>query len=231
MMKHSIALCFAVLMWPLAGMATALPDVDALLSYESHAVSRNGITKESRFQERLVRREGFIWTERVLPKSIYKEHDLETPAEHATHEHFDFDSAARLLTRDSSGKLQLDYVDIARTTVVRVPPGEYEATGFGSTWTSAASLVEPGAIKAMKKIDKASPVAGASWYEESRGRSYNRVLWSDKLQLALQIESGTRDGTILRRTTVRLQPLTASTRLPWLGLSKLQQKEYDDFMD
>lgn len=230
-MKRYIGLWFVVLAWPGLGAAAAVPDIDAVLSYQSHAVSRNGITKESRFQERLIRREGYIWTERVLPQSVYKEHDLETPTEHAAHEHFDFDSAARLLTRDSNGKLQLDYVDVARTTVVRVPPGEYEATGFGSTWASAASLVEPRAIASMKKLDKASPVAGASWHEESKGQHYNRVLWSDKLQIALQIESGTRDGAVLRRTTIKLLPLTANARLPWLGMSKLQQKEYDDFMD
>ncbi len=229
-MKTYTLFLLAALAWS-APSGAAVPDIDVLLSYQSHAVSRNGITKESRFQERLIRREGHIWTERVLPQSIYKKHDLETAAEHAAHEHFDFESAARLLTRDANGKMQLDYVDTARTTVVRVPPTEYGATGFGSSWTSAASLVEPAAIAAMKKLPKASPVAGASWYEESKGRHYNRVLWSDKLQIALEIESGTRDGAVLRRTTVKLQPPTPAARLPWLGLAKLQQKEYDDFMD
>ena len=215
---------------PSLAAAAPVPDVDAMLSYESRTATRSGIVKDTRFQERLIRRDGHIWTERVLPKSVYTEHDLETPAEHAAHEHFDFDSASRLLTRDAAGKLQLDYVDPARTTVVRVPPGEYEATGFGSTWTSAASLIEPASIAAMTKLNKPAPV-GATWYEESKGTHYNRVLWSQAKQIALKIESGTRDRSVYRSTTVKLLPLTPTASLPWVNLVKLIQHEYDDFMD
>ena len=221
----------AVVALPLrAGAAQKLPDLDAVLSYQSSSISRNGVTKEMRFQEKMIRRDGHLWTAPV-PGKIALGYEDETPAEHAAHEHFDFESAARHLSHDAEGKLQLDYVDAARSTVVRVPPGEYEATGFTSSWASAASLIEPGSISAMQRLKRTSPVAGAIWYEQQQGRRFSRVLWSPTLQIALKIESGNVDGSAYRATTVRLLPATAAQKLPWLGLARLKQKEYDDFMD
>lgn len=216
----------------LAGPAgAASPDLDAVLHYESHSVSRNGVTQEMRFDETLIRRADHIWTGRVRPKIGQAEHGAETPNESGEHPHFDYEAADQHLSRDAAGALRLEYVDREKGMVVYVPPGEYAATGFGSTWASAGSLIEPAAVAAMPRSPRRSSVRGAVWHEETRGAWFNRVLWSEPRQIALQIESGTRDGRVLRRTTVQLLPPTPAARLPWRDLKSLTQREYDDFMD
>jgi hypothetical protein len=83
----------------------------------------------------------------------------------------------------------------------------------------------------MPVIRRKPAMPGAVWHEEVRGAWFNRVLWSESRQIALEIESGTRDGSVLRRTRVSLLPSTPAVKLPWRDLKTLAQREYDDFMD
>ena len=123
------------------------PDVDALVTYETRQVTSAGVTRTERWQERLVRRAGVVWTARVLPAGLAALHPAERAPEraneHAGHKHFDFDTAARLVERAPNGELRLRFVDREHKVVVSVPKAEYGAVGFDGNWEAAAYIVPP----------------------------------------------------------------------------------------
>ena len=60
------------LLCALACGLTALPafaaaDLDAVLLHESRTVTADGVTRTTMYRERMVRRDGHVWVERVLP--------------------------------------------------------------------------------------------------------------------------------------------------------------------
>ena len=210
-----LAMCSA------ASQAAPAADVDVLVSYETRQVMANGVTRSEAWSERLIRRGDTVWSERVLPARA-----AEPAAESADHKHFDFDRAARLLTRDAKGELQLRFVDRAHGVVVSVPKAEYGAVGFDGRWDAAASIVPAAVAERMTPAPGAA--GGAGWrVEKAKGWSH-RVLWSPAQQLALRVESQRDDGST--RRVVSVVPV-APGALPWSGLAAYEQKEYDDFMD
>jgi hypothetical protein len=205
-----------------AAPAPTAADVDALVGYETQQVLSNGVTRTERWSERLIRRGDTVWAERVLPPQA--RHDA--APEPAGHKHFDFDRAARLVTRDASGQTQLRFVDREHRIVVSVPKAEYGAVGFDGRWDAAASIV-PAAL--AERMQSASGRTGdARWRTERAGGWSHRVLWSDAQQLALRVESQRDDGSVRRVVSVTR---AAPGDLPWSGIAGYTQKEYDDFMD
>jgi hypothetical protein len=201
--------------------APAAADVDALVAYETQQVLSNGVTRTERWLERLIRRGDTVWAERVLPAA-----SRDAAAEPAGHKHFDFDRAARLVTRDASGATQLRFVDRERRIVVSVPKAEYGAVGFDGRWDAAASIVPAAVAGRMQSAPGRS--GDARWRTERAGGWSHRVLWSDARQLALRVESQRDDGSV--RRIVSVTP-AAPGALPWAGIAGYTQKEYDDFMD
>ncbi|MDI9719186.1 hypothetical protein, partial [Pseudomonas aeruginosa] len=47
--------------------AVAAADLDAVLQHESRTVTADGVTRTTLYRERMVRRDGHVWVERVLP--------------------------------------------------------------------------------------------------------------------------------------------------------------------
>lgn len=208
-----------------APAGAAGPDVDALISYETHQLSANGVTRIERWQERLVRRGETVWTERVLPAAAVTLHAHESAAEHAAHKHFDFDSAARWLQRDPGGALRLRYVDRDQRVVVTVPKAEFGAVGFDGRWEAAAHVVPPALIERMQ-------VAGPDLREERAQGWSHRVRWSQRWQLPLRLESQRDDGSVRRIVTVTATARAPDALTPWSAIDGgYAQKEYDDFSD
>ena len=224
------ALCAGAL-WLAAGMAAqaaaavraAVPDVDALVTYETQQLTSAGVMRTERWQERLVRRGDAVWTARVLPAGVAALHANESPAEHAGHKHFDFDSAARLVERMPNGELRLRFVDRQHKVVVSVPKAEYGAVGFDGNWEAAAYIVPPTVVARMSG---AGP--DGSRAEKAKGWSH-KLRWSATQQVPVRVESRRDDGSITRVVTVT--PVAASAALPWNGIDAFAQKDYDDFMD
>lgn len=210
-----------------ANQPAAVPDLDALVSYETRQLLPSGVTRTEAWQEHLVRRGNRLWTERVLPAAA-REH-AEDHGAHG-HKHFDFERAARLLTRDAQGKPVLRFADTHERVVVSVPPPEYGAVGFDGRWDAAAHLVPLALVAAMAPATGAAP-AGASWREQRSQGWTHRVLWSETLQVALRIESRRDDGSASRSVALQPGPATPANRLPWLALERWTQREYDDFLD
>ena len=203
--------------------AAPLPNIDALVTYETRQVTSAGVTRTERWQERLVRRGGAVWSERVLPASRAALHANESAAEHAGHKHFDFDSAARLVECMPSGELRLRFVDREHRVVVSVSKAEYGAVGFDGNWDAAAYIVPPAVVARM------GAAAADGWRAEKAKGWSHKLRWSAAQQVPLRVESRRDDGNVTRVVTVT--PMAASASLPWSGIDAFAQKEYDDFMD
>ena len=218
------ALCLAAAGWTQA--APAVPDLDAIVSYETRQVTAAGVLRTEVWKERLIRRGDVVWTERVLPAEAHAAHAHESSAEHAGHKHFDFESAARLLRLDAKGRLQLQYVDCEHRVAVSVPKAEYGAVGFDGRFDAAAHVVPPSVVARMSAGAKRGE---AVWHEEKAADWSHRVLWSEARQVALRVESQRGDGSL--RRVVSVEPVAPARTLPWRDLASYAQKDYDDFMD
>jgi len=206
----------------------AAPDVEAIVSYETRHVMSSGITRVDTWQERLVRRGNQVWAERILPESAH-DHDheeREKKPEHVGHKHFNGDTAARWLSMQADGKVDVKYVDREHKAVVAIPRSEYGTVGFDGSYAAMANIVPAVLAKSMK----AGASAGdAQWRTDKRDGWSHRVLWSESRQLAMKVESVRDDGSVRRLVTVQLKPVAA--KAPWDQLAGYAQKRYDDFMD
>ncbi|VWD48443.1 hypothetical protein [Burkholderia contaminans] len=246
-MKRQL-LCVLACGW-VALPAVAAADLDAVLLHESRTVSADGVTRTTMYRERMVRRDGHVWVERVLPVAAAgghgNDHDhdhdhdagvrtgVQPAAAHAGHKHFNFQAAARHVTYDGK-TARIEYVDAANRTVVSVPPAEYETTGFDGSWDNAYYVTPPSQLKRLAAA-KRGDVPGTRWYKQAvdtpGARGVNRILWSETLQAPLSVEYRSADGRVVRKLT--LTPAAAARRetLPWQALASYTRKEYADYLD
>lgn len=224
-----------------AGTAHADADVDLRIARYSKVVTAEGVTREARYEETMLRRAGHVWTARVLPAgAAEQEHDHDAHGAKAGphkvaartsvgHKHFNPVTLPRHVALED-GKLRLRFVDAHTKEVIAIPPGEYDNVGFDGSWDHAYYLLDTKGLKAMRVTNRASSVPGARWRERERDGLYERVLWDDKRALPLVIESGDKAGTFYHRT--ELQVAGGLTRdLPWQKLKGYAQREYADYLD
>lgn len=205
-------------------LAAAPPELSALIRYTQRVHTPDGMTKETRFQEQLVRTRNQVWQARVLPAAQAHAHE-----EDEAHGHLhpgDLATAARHLTRQPDGSLTLAFVKPEDHVIIAADPRDYPEVGFDGSWEAAFHLVDPASLKAMTR--RPGP-RGATWYEQKGPRQFLRVLWDARHQLPLCIESGTHDGTRFTRTEVLPRPLPA--RLPWAETVGFAKKDYVDLLD
>lgn len=226
-----------------AGKAVA-PDLDLDISYYNKVMTAEGVLRESRYQEKMLRRAGHIWVERVLPANsgiAQVEHSavhgqikkvaLEKPKAHIGHEHAEFNPV--LLARHvllEQGKLRLEMIDMHEQQIVAIPASEYENVSFDGSWENAFFLLKPNQLEKLPISKRPSPVASASWRERENKDGFLRILWDQQRQIPLLIESGDKAGRVLNR--MEISPLASLRRdLPWQKLKGFGQKEYADFLD
>lgn len=226
---------------PVAQNLTA-PDLDLNIQYYSKVLTAEGVTREARYEEKMLRRPGHVWVVRVLPKNVVESHDddktvskkkvaLNTaPAASATeHKHFNHVVIPRHVVLENN-KVRVEYVDAHSKDVVAIPPSEYENVNFDGSWDNSFYLLDPKLVQTIPYSAQVSTVAGARWREREKNGVYQRVLWDEKKQIPLVIESGDKAATFYRRVDVK--PLATLTReLPWQNLKGYAQKEYSDFLD
>lgn len=200
--------------------ATEAPELDLAVTYYSRVLTSEGVLRESRYQEKILRRAGHVWATRILPKMVADEH---------AHKHFNHVLLARHVTLDGD-HLRVDFVDARERAVVAIAPAEYENVNFDGSWTNAFYLVDPKDVAMLPLSDRASSVVGARWHEREKNGAFQRVLWDDKRMIPLIVETGDRTSNVFRR--IEVKPQVALTRdLPWLTLKGYAQKEYADFLD
>ncbi|THJ49818.1 hypothetical protein E9536_31255 [Burkholderia sp. LS-044] len=221
-MKRRILCALACGMIALPACAAA--DLDAVLLHESRTVTADGVTRTTLYRERMVRRDGHVWVERVLPAAA---------AAHAGHRHFNFQAAARHVTYDGK-TARIEYVDAANRTVVSVPPAEYETTGFDGSWDNAYYVTPPSQLKRLA-VAKRGDAPGTLWYEQAvdtpGARGVNRILWSETLQAPLSVEYRSADGRVVRKLTLTPAPAARREPPPWTTLARYARKEYADYLD
>jgi hypothetical protein len=235
-----IYLGFAAL--AIAGAAHADADVDLRIARYSKVVTAEGVTREARYEETMMRRAGHVWTARVLPAAAGPhDHDDDHDHEHAAgphkvaarksvgHKHFNPVTLPRHVALED-GRLRLRFVDAQAKEVISIPPGEYDNVGFDGSWDHARYLLDTKGLQSMAVSKRPSPVPGARWRERERGGLYERVLWDDAKRLPLVIESGDRAGTFYHRTELKVAS-GLSRDLPWMKLKGYAQREYADYLD
>ncbi|CAJ1821039.1 hypothetical protein NUK36_10840 [Aeromonas hydrophila] len=208
-------------------LADEVPDLAARIRYQDRVTSSDGISKESQWQEKWLRVGDQVWSQRLIPlplaRAYHATHDA-TPG----HKHFTHQMAARWVTRDQQGMLQLRYADNWHNQLVEVPEEEYGQVAFKPDWPRIRHLINPALLQEMTPLDEAAPEQ-ARWYEKREGNQRTRILWSNRWQLPLVVESASLDGYRSYRMEVTLKPLPKS--LPWQQLEGYQTLDLRDFFD
>lgn len=222
------------------------PDLDLSIHHYSRVLTAEGVLRESRYMEKMMRRAGHVWISRVLPASSLVEHDEHASEGKATrehkstvqpvagkeghkHKHFNHVVLPRHVMHDGQ-KVRLEFVNFRDRETVSIAPSEYENVNFDGSWSSAYFLMDPQSVVALPLSKRASPVPSAHWREQERNGLFQRVLWDDKKRIPLIVEAGDRAGTFFERVEVKPQT-SISKALPWLSTKGFAQKEYADYFD
>ncbi|WP_323063467.1 hypothetical protein [Aeromonas jandaei] len=208
-------------------LADEVPDLAARIRYQDRVTSSDGISKESQWQEKWLRVGDQVWSQRLIPlplaRAYHATHDA-TPG----HKHFTHQMAARWVTRDQQGMLQLRYADSWHNQLVEVPEEEYGQVAFKPDWPRIRHLINPALLQEMTPLDETAPEQ-AHWYEKREGNQRTRILWSSRWQLPLVVESASLDGYRSYRMEVTLKTLPKN--FPWQQLEGYQTLDLRDFFD
>jgi hypothetical protein len=198
-------------------------DLDLKIAYYSKVVTPEGVTREARYEEKMLRRSGHVWTTRVMPAHAEESHAA------GAHKHFNHVVLARHVVLENA-RPRIEFVDSHEKQVVSIPPAEYGNVSFDGSWDHAYYLLDSKRVKSMPLSPRVSTVAGARWREREEKGLFEHVLWDDQRQVPLVIESGDKAATFLNRMEIAVQPgLTRD--LPWQKLKGYAQKEFADFLD
>lgn len=225
-----------------AQTSTAAPDLDLQISYYSKVLTAEGVSREARYQDKMLRRAGHVWLERIVPQSMLKtshaaelkkiahKHGAEKSSEKLTeHQHFNPVLIPRHVQLEN-GKLRIEFIDRTEKMTVSVPPSEFNNVNFDGSWANNYYLIDPALLKNMKQSAKQSNVDGAVWYEREKNGIFQKVLWHAQKQIPLMVESGDRAGTFYQSVEVKVAANTQA-QLPWVNLKGYIHKEYADFLD
>jgi hypothetical protein len=220
----------------------SLVDLDARVLVEARSLSGDGILRQTRYEDQLMRRGDHTWTLRILPVGTpmadEHDHDQAKPTKTGArktsepdHQHFNPQLAGRHVWLDA-GKVRLEFVDTRSRMVVPVAPAEFETVGFDGSWERAYYMVSPREVARMPVTARPSPVAGARWHETQAAGLSTRVLWDDRLGIPriIEIESLPGRPLVWRRVTVTPAAQLAKA-VPWQQTQGYQMREYSDFLD
>ncbi|HEY1228405.1 MAG TPA: hypothetical protein VGF26_13900 [Ramlibacter sp.] len=229
---RTAAMCAAVLPACAAQAAAAAqpPDLDLSIQHYSRVMTAEGVLRETRYEETMVRRPGHVWLARVLPaQRVHAQGHPGAAGKPEQHTHPNYAVLARHVMLDR-GKIRLEAVNAGEREVIAIPPGEYDNVNFDNSWPNAFFLIDPRRVAALPLSKRPSAVTGARWREQERNGQFQRVLWDDARMVPLVVETGDRAGTFFERVTVKPLPAQAGP-LPWTRLKDYAQREYADFLD
>jgi hypothetical protein len=209
-----------------AGERGASPAITATLTHETFAIDAEGVTHTSRFHERVYRRDGRVWVERVLPAGA----PSVTGHDGHDHDHVNLRIAARYVTREGQNGVKVVLVSAPERLLVDIGPESFDSLGLSRRWDASASLVDLSSLEADAGT-LPTPRAGTRWYVRSTAQGYVHVLWSDELGLPLIIETGTTDRRSHTRTLVKAERIAPTARMPWDGLAGYARKDFSDLGD
>jgi len=162
-------------------LADEVPDLAARIRYEDRVTGSDGIARENQWQEKWLRVGNQVWSQRLIPLPLAR-------AYHATHDarpghkHFTHQMAARWVTLDEQGTLQLRYADAWHSQLVEVPPEEYGQVAFKPDWDRLRHLVDPALLQGMTPLaEDAPPQARSSGHISGRSPWW----WSPQASTAI----------------------------------------------
>lgn len=201
-------------------------DLAVRVQHDITVLGADGVTRITRFGERLVRQGNNSWVVRIVPAGAHGE------AEHAhggkAHKHMDLAAAARWVSREADGKLRVRLINSHEKMVVEVPAADYGNIGFDGKWATASNLLDPEQLKRMKPISRSAP-QGARWYEGSTASARVQVLWDATARYPMRIESRNASGSSHSTMEVNREPMPRV--LPWTQLEGYARKDYSDLLD
>lgn len=196
------------------------------VEHETVSLSADGVTRITRFAERLIRRDQQSWIARILPAGAHEEAEHHAGAK--GHKHMDVAAAARWVVRQGDDRLQLRLVNTHEKMLIDVAPTDYANVGFDGRWTTASQLLDPEQIRRMQPSKRSAP-AGCRWYEGKSREARVQVLWDEKAGFPRRIESANHNGTQRSTMVAHREPMPVS--MPWAALKGYVQKEYSDLLD
>ena len=219
--NHITGTC-AVLLATTCAIPAAAQDVNLLVKHSAISAGADGVKRTAEFVERIVRSQDQIWIERVVPA------DWHTADDHnkgdKSHKHLDTAAAARWVTRSADGTVGVRLASREDKVLVDVTKSDFENVGFDGSWAAAYYLIDPAALKRMKVI---STQGDLITYGSTETNRQLKVIWNNKLQLPLLVES--RSGASSKRTTVEVA--SKGKTLPWDGVKNYERKDYSDYLD
>lgn len=197
-------------------------DADLVVRHVAVSTGADGVKRTAEFTERMVRRPGQVWIERVVPAEWHTadEHGKSDPS----HKHLDTAAAARWVTRGVDGSVSVRLASRHDKVLVDVTRTDFENIGFDGSWTAAYYLIDPAALTRMKRVSTDGDLQTYTNIEVGRQL---KVIWNDRLKLPLLVES--RSGGSSKRTSVEVAPQART--LPWEGVKNYARKDYSDYLD
>lgn len=217
-------LCVAGTVHAVANAPATAPDLDLAIAYYSKTVTPDGVTRESRYEETMMRRTGHVWSARVLPA-----HAAPHKHEEGGHRHGLNHIVIPRHVINAGKTPRLEFVDAKEKAVIAIPATEFDNVNFDGSWDRAFYLLDPRLLKTMAVTNRASSTPGAKWREREDNGVYQRVLWDEQRQIPVTIESGDKAGTFYRRVDVTARAGAAAA--PWTKLQGYAQREFADFLD
>ncbi len=220
-----------------ASRSAAVAPLHLSIRYASFSIGRDGVERETRHANRMLRTADTVWIEREWPAALRESaghghahaHEPAGGGHGAGHRHAHDETlnVPLLLQRDAEGRIDVQSVLSDRRRVIHVDLAHYGNVGYGGSWPAAWSLIDPRALDGMAIIG--APKNGVQRYESREAERTTRVDWDIKGRYARQISVRDAHGTTWRTMTATPRPMPA--RLPWQALGDYSQGDYSDLLD
>ncbi len=206
------------------------PELNLRVSYFTRTVGNDGVQRDTRYTNRMYRRQGMVWTEREMPAGLKESltHGHEHGhGPHAGHAHDEAQGAPLRVRRDADGTEHVEVVLEKTRRVIEVDRAHHGNVGYGGSWDAAYWLVTPASLQKMETVGAAK--GGVQRYRARRDEQVTLVDWDVAGQYPRRIERSDAHGTALYQVTASRVPTPAT--LPWKASEKFDRGDYSDLLD
>lgn len=209
----------------------AAPSVALRVTYHAKSTGLDGVQRDTRYANLMVRGPGRVWLEREMPPSVRESlsHDHVTAhGPHAAHAHDDEAQGAPLfLEREVSGKEIVQLVFAKTKRVIKVDTAHHGNVGYGGSWDAAYWLVTPASLGRMTAQGRSK--AGVQRYVAKQSQQATTVDWDVAGQFPRRVERRDRHGAAYYLMTA--SRIAMPSAMPWSGSEKFGRGDYSDLLD
>jgi hypothetical protein len=208
----------------------AAPPVRLRLSYHTMAIGNDGVQRDTRYANTMVRRPGRVWVERDLPAvlrdSVSHGHE-HAHGPHAGHAHDEAQGAPLQVHRNADGTERVEVVLAKTARVIEVDRAHHGNVGYGGSWDTVYWLVPPAALRKMQAVG--APKGGVQRYRAQAGEQVTLVDWDVAGQFPRRVERTDGHGTSSYLMTATALPAPAVP--PWKASEAYGRGDYSDLLD